>query len=88
MVINLKDLKQFVHYHHFNMEELHMLNNIRQQGDCQSKIDLKDAYLVIPIWEAISISYVSSETTQNGSSFAFHSTWQVLQEYSPRFQNL
>ena len=49
-VINLKDLSVFLQYDHFKMEGIHLLCDILQPNDWQGKIDLKDAYFVIPIW--------------------------------------
>lgn len=48
-VINLKALNQFVRVEHFKMEGLHLLPDLLQQGDWMVKMDLKDAYLQIPI---------------------------------------
>ena len=48
-VINLKALNQFVHAEHLKMEGIHTLRDLLRPGDWLGKIDLKDAYLVIPI---------------------------------------
>ena len=48
-VINLKALNSFVRSEHFKMEGLHILPDIIQTGDYMIKLDLKDAYLQIPI---------------------------------------
>ena len=48
-VINLRALNQFVQVEHFKMEGLHLLPDLLQQGDWMVKMDLKDAYLKIPI---------------------------------------
>jgi len=48
-VINLKALNQFVRVEHFKMEGLHLLPDLLKQGDWMVKMDLKDAYLQIPI---------------------------------------
>ena len=50
-VINLKEVNQFLKYHHFKMEGTHLLRDLLQPNDWMGKIDLKDAYFVIPIWE-------------------------------------
>ena len=47
-VINLKALNQFVYPEHFKMEGIHTLRDLMRPGDWLGKIDLKDAYLVIP----------------------------------------
>ena len=49
-VINLKDLNTFLQYDHFKMEGIHLLRDLLQPHDWLGKIDLKDAYFVIPIW--------------------------------------
>lgn len=50
-VVNLKPLNQFLVYEHFKMEGIHMLRDLLRQGDYLVKIDLKDAYLSVPIWK-------------------------------------
>jgi hypothetical protein len=50
-VINLKPLNQFLVYEHFKMEGIHMLRDLLKQDDYLVKIDLKDAYLTVPIWK-------------------------------------
>ncbi len=51
-VINLKPLNQFLVYEHFKMEGIHMLRDLLKQDDYLVKIDLKDAYLTVPIWKS------------------------------------
>jgi len=48
-VINLKSLNTFIPYQHFKMEGLHMLKDLLKEGDFMCKLDLKDAYFIIPI---------------------------------------
>jgi len=48
-VINLKSLNTFVRTEHFKMEGLHILPDLIQAGNWMIKLDLKDAYLQIPI---------------------------------------
>ena len=48
-VINLKRLNQSVKTEHFKMEGIHMLKDLLKAGDWMAKIDLKDAYFMIPI---------------------------------------
>jgi hypothetical protein len=50
-VINLKELNVFLKYEHFKMEGIHLLRDLLQPQDWLGKIDLKDAYFVIPIWK-------------------------------------
>ena len=48
-VINLKALNTFVRREHFKMEGLHTLPDLIQAQDWMIKLDLKDAYLQVPI---------------------------------------
>lgn len=50
-VINLKPLNQFLVYENFKMEGIHMLRDLLKPDDYLVKIDLKDAYLTVPIWK-------------------------------------
>ena len=50
-VINLKDLNEYLQYNHFKMEGIHLLRDLMRPNDWLGKIDLKDAYFVVPIWE-------------------------------------
>ena len=50
-VINLKALNNCVMAPHFNMEGIQTLKYLLKQGNWLVKIDLKDSYFVIPIWE-------------------------------------
>ena len=49
-VINLEDPNTFLQYNHFKMEGIYLLRDLLQPHDWLGKIDLKDAYFVIPIW--------------------------------------
>jgi len=50
-VINLKGLNQFILTQHFKMESVRTVKAIIQKGDWLLKLDLKDAYLSVPIHE-------------------------------------
>ena len=50
-VINLTDLNEYLQYSHFKMEGIHLLRDLMRPNDWLGKIDLKDAYFVVPIWE-------------------------------------
>ena len=50
-VVNLKPLNQFLVYEHFKMEGIHMLRDLLRRNDYLVKIDLKDAYLTVPLWK-------------------------------------
>ena len=47
---NLKGLNHFVEYQHFKMEGVPMLKNQLKSKEFLTKINLKDAYLTVPIW--------------------------------------
>ncbi|XP_040261452.1 uncharacterized protein LOC120977528 [Bufo bufo] len=51
-VINLRALNAFVVYRHFKMEGIHLLRDLLQMGDWMVKLDLKDAYLMVPVEDA------------------------------------
>jgi len=48
-VINLKPLNTFIQKEHFKMEGASMIKDLLQQGDWMCSLDLKDAYLAVPI---------------------------------------
>ena len=48
-IINLKGLNTFVEKEHFKMESSHMIKDILKPGDWMTKVDLKDAYFMIPL---------------------------------------
>ena len=50
-IINLRELNQHLVYEHFKMEGIHLLQDLLIRNDFLVKIDLKDAYLTVPIWE-------------------------------------
>ena len=45
----LKSLNQFVQPQHFKMKVLHTLRELVKPGDWLAKVDLKDAFLTIPM---------------------------------------
>ena len=48
-IINLKRLNAFVKTEHFKMEGIHMLKDLLKPGDWMAKVNMKDAYFMIPI---------------------------------------
>ena len=48
-VVNLKALNKYIPEEHFKMEGFHMVRDLVRQGDWLAKIDLKDAYFLIPV---------------------------------------
>ena len=48
-VINLKSLNTFMHTEHFKMEGIYVLKDLLRAGDWMVKVDLKDAYFMLPI---------------------------------------
>ena len=48
-IINLKPLNKFVHAPHFKMENLDTVKFVIRRGDWCAKLNLKDAYLTVPI---------------------------------------
>ncbi|XP_069057673.1 alpha-2-macroglobulin-like protein 1 [Pleurodeles waltl] len=49
-VINLKDFNEWLVYRHFKMEGIHLLREILLPNDWMIRLDLKDAYLSVPIF--------------------------------------
>ena len=50
-VVDLRGLNHFVPHEHFKMEGIPMLRDLLQEGDWLCKVDLKDAYLTVPVAE-------------------------------------
>jgi hypothetical protein len=48
-IVNLKPLNSFVKYEHLKMENLETVRFLVRKGDWFVKLDLKDAYLTVPI---------------------------------------
>ena len=68
-VINLKSLNTFVRTEHFKMEGLHILPDLIQAQDWMIKMDLKDAYLQVPIHKE---HQHLLQFQWNGKIFQFH----------------
>ena len=51
-IINLRKLNSYIHTPHFKMENVFSLRDILKKGDWLAKIDLKDAYLTVPMAKA------------------------------------
>jgi ribonuclease HI len=49
-IVNLKNLNRYIEYHHFKMEGVQILKDTIRPLDFFTKIDLKDAYLTVPIF--------------------------------------
>ena len=48
-ILNLKELNEFVAYHHFKMDTLAAAISMMKPGCFMALVDLKDAYYTIPI---------------------------------------
>ncbi|XP_042143214.1 uncharacterized protein LOC121833742 isoform X2 [Ixodes scapularis] len=48
-ILDLRQLNESVQHNHFKMEGWHSVRDLIQQGDSMIRIDLKDAYLSVPI---------------------------------------
>ena len=48
-VVNLRNLNKIIPYHKFKLESMKQLKQLLQKGDLFVKIDLQDAYFVIPL---------------------------------------
>ena len=49
LVSNLKDLNQFLAFHHFKMESFQTAKDLIQEEDWMIKLDLKEAYHSVPV---------------------------------------
>ena len=49
MSFNLKQLNEFIVYHHFKMDSLKAATEVMKPGCFMASIDLKDAYYTVPI---------------------------------------
>ena len=49
LILNLKALNRHVRQEHFKMEDIRCVKDLLKQGEYMCKVDLKDAYLTIPI---------------------------------------
>lgn len=54
-VINLKHLNRHVKSEHFKMEGLHTVNALLRRNDWMAKVDLKDAFFMVPIGNSPSV---------------------------------
>jgi len=50
-IINLKPVNASVRHEHFKMENLESVKHLLKQGDWMVKLDLKDAYFTVPVFE-------------------------------------
>ena len=48
-VINLRAMNRYIQVDHFKMEEFHMVKELVRPQDWLMKVDLKDAYFLVPI---------------------------------------
>lgn len=48
-IVNLKPLNAYVAYEHFKMENLETVKNLVRKNDWLAKLDLRDAYLTVPV---------------------------------------
>ena len=49
--MNLRPLNPFIPYEHFKMEGIPMLRDLLRKGDFMVKIDLKDPYFTVRVWQ-------------------------------------
>ena len=52
LILNLRALNAFLKYEHFKMEDIRMVKDILGEGEFMCKLDLKDAYLSVPVHPA------------------------------------
>ena len=82
-VINLKEINSYIPHCHLKMEGLQNLEYMLEKGDYICKLELKDAYLSVPLEKKIqsnSFAFVGQETCTR--SFAFTLVWDQRHKYS------
>ena len=52
LILNLKALNLYIEHQHFKMEDIRCVKDLLNRGDYMCKLDLKDAYLSIPITQS------------------------------------
>ena len=78
-VVNLKPLNRFILKKHFKMENVSMVRELLREGDWMTSIDLKDAFLSVPIHQP----HRTSNGRRRDSTFsAYLSASPVLPAYS------
>ena len=80
-VLDLSNLNQYVMNIHFKMESLINLKDLISQGDYLIKIDLKDAYLTVPVHKE-SQSYLKFKWKNNTYQCVTLSDWPQPRMYS------
>ena len=83
-VINLKSLNEFVVPQHFKMEGLHTLKDILKQNNWLTKVDLKDAFFMVPMHDSCRPALRFLVLTISSSSHVCHSAYPVLHGSLPR----
>ena len=48
-IIDLRELNKCIHWEHFKMEGIHLIQLLLEEGDWMVKLDLKDTYFAVPI---------------------------------------
>ena len=49
MILNLKELNNYVVYRHFKMDSLTSVTDLMTQGCLMASVDIRDAYYTVPI---------------------------------------
>jgi len=81
-VINLRALNRFIPEEHFKMEGFHMVKDLIRAHDWLVKVDLKDAYLLVPIHPNHTTSiFNSSGKLKHTSSVAYPLGYHVHLEF-------
>jgi hypothetical protein len=88
-IINLKALNRFLSYQKFKMEGISSVRHTIREGDWLTKLDLKDAYLTVPIfeghrkflqfkWEGVLFEFVSLPFGLSSAPWAFTKLLRVV----------
>lgn len=86
MILNLKQLNEFVSYYHFKMDTIQTALKLMRPGCFMASVDLKDAYYSVPI-ALEDRKYLKFEW--QGSYFQYipvcPMAWLVLLAYSQKY---
>ena len=83
-MVNFKCLNKYIVPYHFNMEGIHTLRDLLRRNDWMTKVDLKDACFMIPIYTSQDKCSASVSESIITSSLACLSACPVLSGSLPR----
>ena len=76
MILNLKQLNEFLEYRHFKMDTLHMVTKMIRPGCFMAFVDLKDVHYTVPIHPASMVPCTNIHVFPKGCRV--HSVYYLL----------